>query len=89
MRKYDYDYKEDIHQKNNKKEKQINHDHSDTVMFNLKLSEKLTYHVDIFYFYVTVNNYACCIYKTIFSSNNKLHQHVCSMHSKFFLKKMT
>ena len=49
---------------------------------SLDLSEKSVYHIDTFYMCMTIDTYSCCLYKTAFKSNNKLHHHICIIHNK-------
>ena len=62
--------------------KMINHDK--TIISISNLFKESAYHINIFYVQITIISiYICHICKITFQFNNKLHQHVQSIHRKF------
>ena len=82
---YNYNYEEDVYSENKKDIlKQMNYVHSNITAADVlsDLSEQSIYHIDIFYMCTVINIYLCCLCKTAFGSNNKLHQYIQITHSK-------
>ena len=83
MNNYNYDYREDIYLKNKENAlKQTNHDNTAVLITSLNLSEESVYHINTFHMYITIDTYSCCLCKTVFKLNNKLHHHIYIIHNK-------
>ena len=82
---YNYNYEENVYLENKKDIlKQMNYVHSNitVIITSSDLSKQSTYHINIFYICTAINIYLCCLCKTAFELNNKLHQYIQITHSK-------
>lgn len=82
--KYDYNYEEDIyHKKDSKKNSNFMIDVTASALNVSDCVNESVYHINTFHAHISVINvYFCCMYKTTFTSNNKLHCHIHLTYSK-------
>ena len=83
MNDYNYDYEENTYFENKENAlEQTNHNDITVLIMSSDLFEKSVYYINTFYMCTTINTYSCCLCKTVFKLNNKLHHYIYIIYSK-------